>query len=394
MGNTVASTLSSSNKRHESRLRLQLLIPTKDAETLIVGTKPFHQIFAVGDVQSFNKKFVAILEELNSDVIQKGVDLREYNHDYLSRLCTTGKAAYNKILDSEVHQYYKKQESDEKQRGLSLSFLTPSEISFFWEMLYAGEPFSVQTDEFWGFRYPIGRTYLGRSFNYPERIQIQQGIFSAIHHKLNYSQKEVEQVAKLLDQMCERLNLKLNLQLLNNIYSLESICTDKLLKFFNDPEFCYGIIHFACHCWQSEDIYTPQQAYLSLTAHEQKEIKIELETLLAFEGYGFQNRPFVFLNACSSATPGQLLQTINFPSGMLSFGAAGVIATACTITDRFASAFASKFYELLLGRLENNVSVDIGEVLLETRLHFLREYNNPLGLAYGLYSWSNQELRY
>ena len=390
MGNAVASTLSSRNERHESRCHLQATI-FKNMPTVVVGARPFPLTFAEGDIQAFNQKFIAILEELSLDVKQKGIDLREYNHDYLNRLRDVGKAAYNKILHSAARQYFKEKEIAEKQRGLSLTFQTPTEISFFWEMLYAGKPFGVETDDFWGFRYPIGRTYVGE-FDFPDRIQLQGGIFSAIHHKLTYSQKEVEQVAQLLDQVCQRLSLKLNLHLLENIVPVETICVDRLLELFNDPEFRYGMIHFACHCWASEGIYTPQ-TYLSLTAYEQKKLEIELETLLAWEGYGFQNRPFVFLNACSSATPGQLLQTMNFPSGMLNFGAAGVIATACTVPDRFASAFASKFYELLLGKLENNVSVDIGEVLLETRLYFLREYNNPLGLAYGLYALSNQKLR-
>ncbi|MEH2093399.1 CHAT domain-containing protein [Nostoc sp.] len=389
MGNAVASTLPSGDERRESRCHLLVTI-MRNIPIVAVGVRTFALDFAEGDVQAFNQKFVAILEELSVDVTQKGIDLREYNHDYLNRLRGIGKAAYNKILPSTAGEYLKDKEIEEKQRGLSLTFQTPTEISFFWEMLYAGEPFSVETHEFWGFRHPIGRTYWGE-FNFPDRIQLQGGIFSAIHHKLKYSQREVEQVAQLLHQVCQRLSLKLNLHLLENIIPIETICTNRLLELFHDPEFRYGIIHFACHCLASEGVYTPQ-AYLSLTT-QQKKIEIELEALLAWQKYGFQNRPFVFLNACGSATPGQLLQTMNFPSGMLSFGAAGVIATACAIPDRFASAFASKFYELLLGKLENNMSVDIGEVLLETRLYFLWEYNNPLGLAYGLYACSNQKLR-
>ncbi|WP_199313394.1 hypothetical protein [Leptolyngbya sp. FACHB-671] len=34
----------------------------------------------------------------------------------------------------------------------------------------------------------------------------------------------------------------------------------------------------------------------------------------------------------------------------------------------------------------------IGEALQATRLYFLREYNNPLGLAYGLYSLAHYRL--
>lgn len=101
----------------------------------------------------------------------------------------------------------------------------------------------------------------------------------------------------------------------------------------------------------------------------------------------------VFLNACESATPLHLLQSMNFPNSLLNFGAGGVIATVCTIPDNFASAFASIFYKHLLEKTSTSMRANIGEALLETRRYFLQEYNNPLGLAYGLYAVSNQQLR-
>jgi hypothetical protein len=101
-----------------------------------------------------------------------------------------------------------------------------------------------------------------------------------------------------------------------------------------------------------------------------------------------------------------MLQTLSFPTEILNFGAGGVVATACTIHDGFASAFASELYRRLLGQGKDSddskgqgrsripsTSSDIGVALMETRLHFLEKYNNPLGLAYGLYAVSNQQLR-
>jgi hypothetical protein len=62
--------------------------------------------------------------------------------------------------------------------------------------------------------------------------------------------------------------------------------------------------------------------------------------------------------------------------------------------DTFASAFAGEFYKriLLKGKYSPDLSANIGEALYETRLHFLEACNNPLGMGYGLYAISNQQL--
>jgi len=84
---------------------------------------------------------------------------------------------------------------------------------------------------------------------------------------------------------------------------------------------------------------------------------------------------------------------LGFPRAVLDFGAAGVIATACVIPDLFAGAFAKEFYRRLLARRIAPATANIASVLMETRRHFLTEFENPLGLAYGLYAGSDQELR-
>jgi hypothetical protein len=61
--------------------------------------------------------------------------------------------------------------------------------------------------------------------------------------------------------------------------------------------------------------------------------------------------------------------------------------------DNFASAFAAQFYQRLLSMpSDEEYEARIGEALLRTRLFFLRERNIPLGLAYSLYTYSNQSL--
>ena len=162
------------------------------------------------------------------------------------------------------------------------------------------------------------------------------------------------------------------------------------MTLFQEQDFRYGIVHFACHCLNALPGKV-SQSFLYLSLHN-KDLKLSLEDLQCCEDDGFKFHPFVFLNACDSGTSGHPLQAVSFPTGILGFGAGGVIATACTIPDNFASAFASEFYRRLLEKLENNLPVQVGELLLETRLHFWEKYNNPLGLAYGLYAVSNQQL--
>ena len=89
----------------------------------------------------------------------------------------------------------------------------------------------------------------------------------------------------------------------------------------------------------------------------------------------------VFLNACSTNRPAS--GVLGFPQAWIDAGAAAVIATLCPVPDVFALAFAGHFYGLLLG---GDRDVHVADALLATRRHFMKEYNNPLGLAYVLYA--------
>lgn len=386
-------TAKSRTTRKQDRRPVQIMI-FPGAPTLIIDTMQFPLTFASSDVKDFNQQFISILEDVRRDVQDKGVDLCGYEHDYLERLRDLGRAAYNKMLPPAARARIVELEKQVRQRGLSLTFKTPPQDRLFWEMLYTGSPFGVEASQFWGFRYPLGRTFW--QIEAPDRIRLQRGIFSAVHDGLKFSREEVAQIAQRLRVAGELLGLRLSLELLEHLITPDTLSVEHLLELFHSAEFDFGIIHFACHAENVEGGAT--QAYLSFTAHQNR-LEMCLSKLLTWQDYGFVNRPFVFINACSSATPGHLLQTLSFPTEMLNFGAGGVIATACTIPDNFASAFASELYKRLFKNDEDTshqrVSIlksDIGEALLATRLHFLHEFNNPLGLAYGLYAVSNQKL--
>ncbi|MDX9954456.1 MAG: CHAT domain-containing protein [Anaerolineae bacterium] len=388
--------------RKRERRSVQMMIPLS-WPSLVIDTTETPLIFAEGDVKTHNHEFIKVLDDLRKDVQNKGIDLTGCRHDYFERLRDKGKAAYNAVLSSEARRRIAELETQAGQRGLGLTFKTPRTYSLFWEMLYAGDPFNMDREQFWGFRYPLGRTYW--NIDAPDRIRLQHGIFSAIHDGLTGSRQEVAQITQHLQWAGGLLGLQFASELLEHIIPAEGLSVEHILELFHSTEFEYGIVHFACHAENPEESGATE-AYLSFTAHKNR-LEMCLGKLLAWQEYGFVHRPFVFLNACSSATSGHLLQTLSFPTEMLNFGAGGVIATACTIPDNFASAFASELYKRLFGceedaDLETSTSAplrvapsfsDIGEALLATRRYFLRRYNNPLGLAYGLYAVSNQQLR-
>ena len=96
-----------------------------------------------------------------------------------------------------------------------------------------------------------------------------------------------------------------------------------------------------------------------------------------------------------------LRRTFNLPKVFIKRGAAAVIATACPVPDAFAAAFARVFYQFFLQGEEVMDKrtgekavklMSIGEALRATRWFFLKECNNPLGLAYGSYSPAHYQL--
>jgi hypothetical protein len=392
--NAIAGRLPSKEVQHKERLPLQLMLLDQQ---LLVGSMPHPwSIAASGDVETSNKNLVEILDELRLEVQQRGVNLTGYKHDFLERLKETGAAAYNKFLPEAAQKQIGDFEAQQAQaQGVSLNFLemTASPRSFLWELLYAGDPLEdVDPTQFWGFRYRLGRTYMGLDWNLI--LRLGAGVLSAIHDELEFSRDEVERLREQFTQLCQQWQLeKATWQYLEHCLQAEAVSINHFIKLLISDQFQYGFVHLACHCENPEDIGV-DKAYLSLTVHGQP-VELSLEKLIGLKGkYHFMHRPFFFLNACESATPGHIMHKLNFPTGILSLKASGVIATACIMPDNFASAFATEFYHRLWSKPSRTDSIYIGEALLETRLHFLNENNNPLGLAYGLYAISDQQLQF
>ncbi|WHZ29341.1 MAG: hypothetical protein OJF51_004143 [Nitrospira sp.] len=393
----------------EGRRTVQVMLYPGASNLMLEGMQ-FPRNFTEGDIaKDFNPRFTKLLDELRITVQQHakdGLDLKGYDlSDWWNELMQAGQMAYNTMLDQQARQRLgnlEKNEWDRNRRGLRFTFRTPPEYCLFWEMLYDSALLEFDKKQFWGFRYPLGRTFWNK--NCSDRIDIHDGILSAIHNQLPDSLKEVEQLTAQLAQVSDRLGRKVSLQLLDKALTGGALDRNEILQFFHsDERFQYGIVHFACHC-TSPDEGGASQASLCLTGGTDR-IEIPLEWIIAKQAWGFRLEPLVFLNACESATPTAKFQTISFPTGMLDFGAGSVVATACVVPDRFAAAFAREFYKRLLlletqqtvqqgqavASASAGLQINISEALLQTRLYFFDTYDNPLGLAYGLYAVSDQQ---
>jgi CHAT domain len=255
-------------------------------------------------------------------------------------------------------------------------------VLFPWEVLYAGDNYQDANPEmFWGLRYTPARILTPEkdiSRFLAERNMPLDMVF-CLHHRLREAhQSELPQIQNLI------LNIKNSrCSLLSAVGITQVKSGEELLDYLIDAN--HNILHFACHCQSEEQEIDTLLFSLSTEDPESEPIIIKLGSIsfiLVTQDKQFQCQPLVFLNACQSAGGADALRkTFNLPQMFIKRGAEAVIATACPVPDRFAAAFAKQFYTFFIQK-----NMTIGEALQVTRKYFIEEYNNPLGLAYGLYS--------
>jgi len=391
MTTASTNTLPSPASRTESRFPVNIDLDDDD-KNVRVGRKIFKIGYSPGDVKDYNNRFIETLERVVS-LTNEDLTLSEEDYQWvMAELRRIGAGAYAWLKKADIGPYIQTLEQREKDRGISLDFTFPAGMNFLWQMMYTGSVRDevVQEEKFWGFNYPIGNLFWDSETS--PRIRLKSGIFAGAHKELKSSLDELENLQALIKQIRERTNQTVTIQHVDAAISCDPICSQDLFTYFNHEDFAYGLVHFACHCVNPEG--GASQAYLLMTAKQTElELTLEMFNTLAQEECKFQKSPLVFLNACESQIPLHFLQSLNFPSGLINFGAGGVIATACTMPDHFANAFTSEFYRRLLNKPLAGTTASIGETLMETSCHFLQRNKNPLGLAYSLYAISNQEFR-
>jgi hypothetical protein len=405
----TSSSLLSQDARHEKRWTVDIEMYDKDDRLKVRGMQGLVG-YSEADVTTQNGEFVKVLEETRKDVqklalLDGGRDIEPLDKKacdkYLKKLRKIGADAYG-FLPQVIGEAIEKLEQDAKKvnQEIALDIRFPPEMAFLWEMMYTGpDAGSVMKRCFWGFRFPIGNLYWDTLL--PDSVGLGGGIFASAHSQLPHSAEELEAIRQELDTLKQRLKLQVRSIFLDehSPHILEEGLdedeqSERLLYFFHHEDFSYGMVHFACHCENPPNEESVLNASLELTAQD-KGLAVRLGKFRNFarNDLGFPNAPLVFLNACESGTPLHLLQSVRFPRELINFGAGGVIATSCTVPDNFASAFAAQFYQRLLSMPSSKKRIaHIGEALFQTRLFFLEERNNPLGLAYSLYTYSDQSL--
>ncbi|NJR63710.1 MAG: CHAT domain-containing protein [Cyanobacteria bacterium CRU_2_1] len=249
-------------------------------------------------------------------------------------------------------------------------------LLFPWEVLYEGDYRDGKPESFWGLRYPVAR-HLIPSKLYAMELALPTDMLFCLNHRLPYAPQQERPAIEILARKTGKFSL---LRTLTHISSGETF-----LEHLYQAR--HNVLHFACHCRPCKKYEDDIDALLiSLVEDETnlaqcKEIELETYNFDDIDGF-FQAEPLVFLNACQSGGGlDELRKTFNLPARFIEHGAGAVIATVCEVPDSFAALFSKVFYEFFLDQ-----KMMIGDALHKTRWYFLTEYNNPLGLAYGLYS--------
>jgi len=291
-----------------------------------------------------------------------------------------------------------------------------------WELMYefendpGGRP---DWRRFWSFRVPITHwVHKGRT----TEIRLER-IFSAINEDLDFAEQEVALLTRqlpvelphtrLAEALREQAGRKLGEQWLQAhpadaqwlksfVHDLEPDCGRRpviadewkeqaLQEILKGQR--YDLIHFACHCVTSEET-----EYLSCLKMKIGGEPVLMKVAIMAPKLRRQLRnmddpgPLVFLNACATARQGMTYQVPGFPDKWINdLGALAVLATICPVPDYFAHEFALHFYDTLFEAVNSSDPAVarnryVAEALLVTRRYFMQNYNNPLGLAYMLYT--------
>ena len=317
----------------------------------------------------------------------QNIDLtQDLCHQLLTELARQGRRAYQEFFSNEAQDLLKSRFQLMGKDTPAPTFIS-EQLLFPWEVLYEGDDYRIgDPKQFWGLRYSPARILDRKDVSkYAREQDLPSDMLFCLHHKLVAAHQQewpaIERLVKLTHQ--DRFYLLGALEGYDEIQNGEAF-----LEYLYQAD--HNMVHFACHCrrWDtSSDALLVSLINKNSNANNPPVIELASGTFLDIPGF-FRRQPLVFLNACQSAGgTDEIRNTFNLPKVFVKSGAAAVVATACPVHDLFAAAFARHFYEYFLGK-----HMTIGEALRETRLHFLRVHNNPLGLAYGLYSPAHYQL--
>lgn len=355
-----------------------------------IGWKNFKNKATPAFMLTCTNNVLNVFRDLEKQInMQQSITLdRNFCNTQLQLLAQWGQRIYEQLFDQEAQTLLRARFQRMRGETPAPTFISDS-VSFPWEVLYEGDADRLDWQQFWGLGYSPARIVDMRDISsYVDEQAQPSNMLFCLHHSLRYTHQqewpEIERLVKATTQ--DRFYI------LGRQASSLPISTGKeLFTYFGGAS--HNMLHFACHCEQHDT--EADVLHLSFLSEEGVEVAaqdIELSTFTFLDVKkrfkGFTRQPLIFLNACKTAGGADTLRSsFNLPAEFITCGAAAVIATACTVPDLFAAAFARQFYQFFLKE-----QMPIGEALRATRWHFLQHHNNPLGLAYGLYSPAHYRL--
>lgn len=380
------------------------IIVEQDNYIIEGARRPFPRTASNATLQEWTEYLLQAFRKIERAVVKAGTI--DFSQDEALRndvakpteeLMTWGRRAYRQFFEDQNAQAILTRmiEFHEKRGDQAAPFFSLREIPFPWELLYSIGEDEVPDGEdpvsfFWGMRYPVSRnlTDLPFELHVPEQSSESNMLFG-LHHKLRHAHHDEWPRLRELVTAGGRGRVYILGGEVGFLITEERKCEGKdLLKYLYKAS--HNVVHFACHCrpGEGQDVLLlsliQDASYISDegVAGDVPVIKLGTFTFLDASGKFEKQQPLVFLNACqTTGDTDPVSLEFNLPEKFVNKGAAAVIATVCPVPDLFAAAFAREFYHRFLGE-----GVEIGEALRVTRLHFWEKYNNPLGLAYGLYS--------
>lgn len=344
-----------------------------------IGAKHFDLEMSEGSIRDHNRDFIALMGEVETQVVHTGSLALSPTFFYskLEELRDMGLSAYHS-LGEDMGEHLRGYHARDTGAGLRITIKAEG-YPLLWEFLYVGSAVGlVDPSLFWGYRHHVTRFLIGSEY-LPIEIDPVGGFLFCRNHLLGHWADEMQ----ALHEIAPHLPLILLDDCLDTLGPdhAEWNLGDRMLYACTTGN--YGFVHIASHLYPDPRDQSVLGALLALSYREQK-VEIKLRRLNALrEELHFAQNSLVFLNACQTMTnPEHLSQGESFPRSFLKLGAGAVLATACNIPDQFAAAFARKFYEIFLGK----EIVTASDALRLARRYFMDKFNNPLGLAYGLYA--------
>ncbi|MEV5800568.1 CHAT domain-containing protein [Streptomyces collinus] len=157
-----------------------------------------------------------------------------------------------------------------------------------------------------------------------------------------------------------------------------------------------GVVHITAHCHTaSKSSYDHSITFAARKSRWKsiKEVDVRLYTIKAV--HGELDSPIgespcnrlAFISACGAANV-RYDSPSTIPDAFLDCGYAAVVAPLVSIHVDSAAAFALHFYR----SLDSDSNSTVGGALVEARKHLLRQFSNPVGLAYTCYGESRLRL--